>query len=164
MAMAEDICIITTGGTIDKVYFDALSEFQVGEPAIVQILEEANFSLRYRLQQVCRKDSLELDDLDRDAIYAAALASPERRLLITHGTDTMIQTAQRLSALKDRTIVFTGSMAPAKLRNSDAFFNVGCAIIAVQTLEPGIYIAMNGQIINPEKAVKNRDKFRFEEV
>lgn len=161
--MNQAIRIITTGGTIDKVYFDALSSFQVGEPAIAQILEEANVDLHYQVQQVCRKDSLDLSDADRDAIYAAVVASPEQRLLITHGTDTMIKTAQRLSALKDRVIVFTGSMAPAKLRSSDAFFNVGCAIIAVQTLPPGIYIAMNGRILNPDRTIKNRDKFRFEE-
>ena len=84
------------------------------------------------------------------------------RVLITHGTDTMIKTALHLAACQDKTIVFTGSMAPAKLRNSDAFFNVGCAIIAVQTLSPGRYICMNGRILAPEDAVKNRDKHRFE--
>ncbi len=160
--MAESIRIITTGGTIDKVYFDALSEYQVGEPAIVQILEEANVNLGYELQQICRKDSLDLTDVDRDAIFKAVETSPQRRILITHGTDTMIQTAQRLTTLKDCVIVFTGSMAPAKLRNSDAFFNVGCAIIAVQTLSPGIYIVMNACILDPDKAVKNRHKHRFE--
>lgn len=160
--MAEAICIITTGGTIDKIYFDALSAYQVGEPAIGQILEEANVSIPYRVQQVCRKDSLDLDDTDRDAILAAVKASPESRILITHGTDTMIQTALHLQTCTDKTVVFTGSMAPAKLRNSDAFFNVGCAIIAVQTLPPGRFICMNGTIIAPEQAVKNREKLRFE--
>lgn len=162
--MADRIRILTTGGTIDKVYFDALSEYQVGEPAIAQILEEANVSLKYEVQQICRKDSLDLTDADRDAVLLAVEKSPERRILITHGTDTMIKTAQKLSAVTDAVIVFTGSMAPAKLRNSDAFFNVGCAIIAVQTLTPGSYIVMNGQIIKPEKAVKNRNKLRFEET
>ncbi|WP_141732594.1 asparaginase domain-containing protein [Oligoflexus tunisiensis] len=162
--MADRIRIITTGGTIDKVYFDALSEYQVGEPAIAQILEEANVALKYEVQQICRKDSLDLTDADRDAIHEAVARSPERRILITHGTDTMIQTAQRLSSIQDAVIVFTGSMAPAKLRNSDAFFNAGCAIIAVQTLPPGTYIVMNGRIVDPSKAVKNRNKLRFEET
>jgi L-asparaginase len=161
--MADKIRIITTGGTIDKTYFDALSEYQVGDPAIAQILEEANVNVAYEVQQVCRKDSLDLTDADRDAIYRAVSLSAERRVLITHGTDTMILTAQRLKDLKEHVIVFTGSMAPAKLRNSDAFFNVGCAIIAVQTLPPGIYIAMNGRVMDPEKAVKNRARHRFEE-
>jgi L-asparaginase len=160
--MAQAICIITTGGTIDKIYFDALSTYQVGEPAIGQILEEANVALPYRVQQVCRKDSLDLNDEDRDAILAAVQAAPESRILITHGTDTMIQSALHLASCSDKTIVFTGSMAPAKLRNSDAFFNVGCAIIAVQTLPPGRYICMNGCILAPEEAVKNRNKNRFE--
>jgi L-asparaginase len=161
--MADRIRILTTGGTIDKVYFDALSEYQVGEPSIAQILEEANVNLQYEVQQICRKDSLDLNDADRDAIFQAVAASPERRILITHGTDTMIHSSQRLSSIHDAVVVFTGSMAPAKLRNSDAFFNVGCAIIAVQTLPPGIYIVMNGRIVDPHKAVKNRNKLRFEE-
>lgn len=161
--MLEKIHIVTTGGTIDKVYFDALSTFQVGEPTIVQILEEANVDLPYEVQQICRKDSLDLSDEDREAIYQAVAQSPCRRVLITHGTDTMIQTANKLRSIPDKVIVFTGSMAPAKLRNSDAFFNVGCAIVAVQTLPPGIYLAMNGRIIDPEKAFKNRARHRFEE-
>ncbi len=159
----ETIRIITTGGTIDKVYFDAMSEFQVGEPTIVQILEEANVALPFALDPICRKDSLDLTDADREAVYQAVVSCEETRILITHGTDTMIQTAERLKGVKNKTIVFTGSMAPAKLRNSDAFFNVGCAIIAVQTLKPGIYIAMNGQILDPGKAIKNRQLHRFEE-
>ena len=161
--MAERIRILTTGGTIDKVYFDALSEFQVGEPAVAQILDEANVNLDYIVQQVCRKDSLDLSDEDRDLIYAAAQNSPERRIVVTHGTDTMQKTAHKLRGISNAVIVFTGSMAPAKLRNSDAFFNVGCAVIAVQTLEPGVYIVMNGRIIDPEKAIKNRGKHRFDE-
>ncbi len=162
--MADKIRIITTGGTIDKVYFDALSTYQVGDPTIVGILEEANVDLPFEVKQVCKKDSLELDDADRDLIYAAVSASKENRILITHGTDTMIQTAQRLRGIPGKTIVFTGSMAPARLRNSDAFFNVGCAIIAVQTLPHGIYIVMNGRIHNPDKVNKNRSQLRFEET
>ncbi len=161
--MTEKIHIVTTGGTIDKVYFDAMSTYQVGEPTIVSILEEANVDLPFEVKQICRKDSLDLTDEDRDAIYEAIRTSPGSRVLITHGTDTMIQTAERLRGIKDKVIVFTGSMAPSKLRNSDAFFNIGCAIVAVQTLGPGIYLAMNGRILDPQKAYKNRALARFEE-
>lgn len=159
----ETIRIITTGGTIDKVYFDALSEFQVGEPSIVQILEEANVSLPFTVEPICRKDSLDLTDQDREAIFQAISRCSETRILITHGTDTMIQTAEKLKGISGKVIVFTGSMAPAKLRNSDAFFNVGCAITAVQTLPAGIYLVMNGQVLDPSRAVKNRALHRFEE-
>ncbi len=162
--MAEKIKIITTGGTIDKVYFDALSDYQVGEPSIGQILEEANVELDYSVHQVCKKDSLDLTDEDRKAIADAVSAAKENRILITHGTDTMIKTAKFLRGIAGKTIVFTGAMNPTKIRNSDAFFNVGCAIIAVQTLPSGIYIAMNGQILNPEHVVKNRSHQRFEAI
>jgi len=162
--MADKIKILTTGGTIDKVYFDALSDYQVGEPTIGQILEEANVDLDYSIQKVCKKDSLELNDADREAVAEAVRNCKETRVLITHGTDTMIKTAHYLRGIAGKTIVFTGAMNPAKIRNSDAFFNVGCAIIAVQTLPSGIYIAMNGQILNPEHVVKNRKDQRFEPV
>ncbi len=162
--MAEKIKILTTGGTIDKVYFDALSEYQVGEPTIGQILSEANVELEYSVDKICKKDSLDLTDEDRDAIADAVRGAKESRILITHGTDTMIKTAQYLRGIAGKTIVFTGAMNPTRIRNSDAFFNVGCAIIAVQTLPHGIYIAMNGQIHNPEKVVKNRSHQRFESI
>ena len=162
--MADKIKIITTGGTMDKIYFDALSDYKVGEPTIGQILEEANVELDYALYSVCKKDSLDLTDDDREAVAEAVRASRESRVLITHGTDTMIKTAQYLRGIAGKTIVFTGAMNPTRIRNSDAFFNVGCAIIAVQTLPPGIYIAMNGQIHNPEKVQKNRSHSRFESV
>jgi L-asparaginase len=161
--MVDKVRIITTGGTIDKVYFDALSTYQVGDPTILQILEEANVDLPYEVKQVCKKDSLDLTDEDRDQIAAAVESAPEKRILITHGTDTMIESARRMRGIPGKTIVFTGSMAPARLRNSDAFFNVGCAIIAVQTLPAGIYIVMNGRIHNPEHVSKNRAQLRFEE-
>lgn len=162
--MADKIKILTTGGTIDKVYFDALSDYQVGEPTIGQILDEANVELDFSIQKVCKKDSLELTDADREAVAEAVRNCKETRVLITHGTDTMIKTAQYLRGIAGKTIVFTGSMNPTKIRNSDAFFNVGCAIIAVQTLPSGIYIAMNGQILNPERVVKNRKDQRFETI
>ncbi len=160
--MTEKIKIVTTGGTIDKVYFDALSDYQVGEPTIGQILEEANVDLDYSIEKVCKKDSLELNDEDREAIAKAVRSANENRALTTHGTDTMIKTAQYLKSIAGKTIVFTGAMNPARIRNSDAFFNVGCAITAVQTLPAGIYIVMNGQIYNPDKVQKNRTQSRFE--
>ncbi|MBC7660451.1 MAG: asparaginase [Chitinophagaceae bacterium] len=160
--MAGRIKIITTGGTIDKVYFDALSDYKVGDPTIGQILEEANVEVEYSVQSVCKKDSLDLTDEDREAVAEAVRNCKETHVLITHGTDTMVKTAQYLRSIAGKTIVFTGAMNPTRIRNSDAFFNVGCAIIAVQTLPSGIYIAMNGQVHNPERVIKNRKDQKFE--
>ncbi|MCP3868069.1 MAG: asparaginase [Gammaproteobacteria bacterium] len=154
--------IITTGGTIDKIYFDAKSEFQVGDPQIVTLLAEANVSLNYTLEPLLRKDSLELTDEDRQQVAERVSASPEDRILITHGTDTMVDTARALLPLTGKTIVLTGSMQPARLRVSDAVFNIGYAIAAVQLLPPGTYIAINGQLFDPRIARKNIDRNRFE--
>ncbi len=159
------IKILTTGGTIDKQYFDAMSEFQVGDAQIVEFLKEANVTCGYEVESICRKDSLELTDEDRDRIHAAIAGDQEHtRFLITHGTDTMIQTAQRLLDIPGKTIVLTGSMNPARLRVSDAGFNVGFAVAASETLPPGVYITMNGQIFSPNNVRKNRDKHCFERI
>ena len=150
--------IITTGGTIDKIYFDAKSSFQVGQPQIETLLREANVSFDYRL----RKDSLELTDTDRAQIAAAVAAAPEPRILITHGTDTMVATARTLLGIPGKTIVLTGSMQPARLRDSDAVFNIGFAIAATALAPPGVHIAMNGVLFDPRHSHKNVAENRFE--
>ena len=153
--------IFTTGGTIDKVYFDALSEYQIGPTALTDILAENNVFIPHSVKQLMRKDSLELTDQDRVAIHAAVLASDAAQILITHGTDTMVQTARKLMDIKGKTIVLTGAMQPATLRASDAEFNVGFALAAAQTLAAGVYIAMNGQIFDPATTQKDRAGHRF---
>lgn len=160
--MKPQIAILTTGGTIDKVYFDANSEFQVGEPQIVEIFKESNINLDFELKPILRKDSLEITEEDRQQIREHVLSCSHNRILITHGTDTMADTARALMDIKNKVIVFTGSMEPAKLRYSDAFFNVGCAVTAVQTLPAGVYIAMNGTILPAKDAKKNRELRMFE--
>ncbi|MEE4243048.1 MAG: asparaginase domain-containing protein, partial [Desulfopila sp.] len=104
---------------------------------------------------------LDLTDQDRDIIYQTIDAEPNRLIILTHGTDTMVKTAQHLSTLKNKVIVLTGSMAPARFRSSDAAFNIACAVGAVQTLPDGTYIAMNGRIFSPENVVKNIEKNIF---
>ena len=153
--------IFATGGTIDKVYFDALSEYQIGPTALTDILAENNVFIPHSVKQLMRKDSLELTDQDRVAIHAAVLASDAAQILITHGTDTMVQTARKLMDIKGKTIVLTGAMQPATLRASDAEFNVGFALAAAQTLAAGVYIAMNGQIFDPATTQKDRAGHRF---
>ena len=160
----ERLVIFTTGGTIDKIYFDALSDFQVGETALDAILREANVSFAFEIRSLMRKDSLDLTDDDRAAVRAAVLGTSARHVLITHGTDTMIETAMALGDVGERTVVFTGAMQPASLRRSDAVFNIGFATAAVWTLAKGVYIAMNGRIFDPATIRKNRDAQRFEQT
>lgn len=154
--------IFTTGGTIDKLYFDAKSSFQVGEPQIFDALRQANITLAVRVTPLLRKDSLELDDADRMLIRQAVAASTAEQIVITHGTDTMIDTGRALWDIPGKTIVLTGAMQPARFSNSDAIFNIACALTAAQTLPAGVYIAMNGRIFDPRKCRKNVELNRFE--
>ncbi|MCP4285781.1 MAG: asparaginase [Gammaproteobacteria bacterium] len=156
------ITIFTTGGTIDKVYFDAKSEFQVGMPQIGELLREANVTPEFRVESLFRKDSLDMSDVDRAEIRRRVVDCTSSRILVTHGTDTMIATGLALAGIEEKTIVLTGSMQPARLRISDAVFNIGFAMAAVQLLSAGVYIAMNGQVFDPSVSVKNVAKNRFE--
>jgi len=154
--------IFTTGGTIDKVYFDAKSTFEVGESSILEVLREANLCIDYQITPLLRKDSLELTDKDRALVRQAVLDSTASQIVITHGTDTMIATAKALAAIPGKTIILTGSMQPARFRLTDAVFNVASAMMAAQTLLEGVYIAMNGRIFDPYKTHKNVEQNRFE--
>ena len=156
--------IITTGGTIDKIYFDAKSEYQIGDPQIGEVLKEANISIEYEITPLLRKDSLDLTDDDRERIYEAVNSSSQRRIVVTHGTDTMIDTARVLKRAKGKVIVLTGAMQPAKFRFTDAVYNIASAITAAQLLSDGVYISMNGRIFDPDRTVKNVALNRFETV
>lgn len=156
--------ILTTGGTIDKIYYDDKSDYQIGEPEIGRILRVMNVAFDWEIRALLRKDSLHLNDEDRDEIRQAVMASEDRCYLITHGTDTMVETAAALGDVGDRTIVMTGALNPARFIDSDAVFNIGCAVGAVQVLPPGVWIAMNGVIWDPTKVRKNRHANRFEAV
>ncbi|MBZ2169267.1 asparaginase domain-containing protein [Marinobacter sp. F4216] len=158
------IQILTTGGTIDKVYFDANSEFSVGDPTVPEMLTESNIHDGYELKEVLRKDSLEMTEDDRQAVFQAASESPSDRILITHGTDTMAETASVLSKLEGKTIVLFGAMQPARMRRTDALFNLGFAWSAVSLLPPGVYIAMNGEVFEAGSVRKNLEAKRFERV
>ena len=158
----EDLLIVTTGGTIDKVYFDAKSDYQVGEPQIGRILGELGVAFRFHVIPLLRKDSLFIEDADRQLLRATIAAQEETCVLVTHGTDTMVETAKVLATIPGRTIVLTGALNPARFRGSDAEFNIGCAVGAVQSLPAGAWIAMNGRIWSPDKVRKNVDANRFE--
>ena len=158
------ITFITTGGTIDKVYFDAKSAFEVGESVVEHVLRQGEVAFEYSVVPLMRKDSLDLTDDDRQRIRQAVAAAEGNRIVITHGTDTMVETAAALSGLGDKIIVLTGSLSPARFQSSDADFNIGLAVAAVQTSPPGIYIAMNGMIFDARYVVKNRAANRFEPI
>ena len=137
----DNLLIVTTGGTIDKVYFDAKSDYQVGEPQIGRILQELGVAFRFHVIPLLRKDSLFVDDADRQLLRATIAAQAD---------------------IPGKTIVLTGALNPARFEGSDAEFNIGCAVGAVQSLPPGVYIAMNGRIWDPRKVRKNVDANRFE--
>jgi len=163
MSEVEEIKVFTVGGTIDKVYFDQKSAYKVGESVINEILHEANLDCKYSVEAILHKDSLDMSDADRQLVAARIQTENYRHLIITHGTDTMIKTARAVQeTVKDKVIVFTGSMQPARFKESDAIFNVGAAFIAVQLLSKGVYIAMNGRIFDPRNSQKNVSLNRFE--
>jgi len=156
--------VLTTGGTIDKVYFDAKSTYEVGEPTIAHMFEESQVGFEFVVQRLMQKDSLELTDADRAAIRAAVEAAPERHILITHGTDTMPETARALVGIRDKVVVLTGALYPARFRWTDAIFNVGGAVAAVWTLTPGVWIVMNGRVYAADRVRKDRERNRFEDL
>ena len=156
------IRFITTGGTIDKIYFDALSQFEVGESQVKHILSEGLVQFDYDVVPLLQKDSLEMTDEDRAVLRDYIAGDAASRYVVTHGTDTMPETAEALDGLDGKTIVLTGALSPARFRTTDAIFNVGMAVAAVQVAEPGVYIAMSGQVFPAGEVRKNRAENRFE--
>ncbi|MGN6655169.1 MAG: asparaginase domain-containing protein [Rhodanobacter sp.] len=160
----QHLTIVTTGGTIDKVYFDDKSENKIGSPQIGEILGHLGVAFDFDVIPILRKDSLHITDEDRALIRSTIEAQPHRHVLVTHGTDTMVETARELAQVKGKVIVLTGALNPARFQGSDAVFNVGCAVAAVQTLPEGVYITMNGRVWDPARVRKNRAENRFEET
>lgn len=158
-----EIKFFAVGGTIDKVYFDAMSKYEVGESNISEILKNARVNFEYDISSLLKKDSLDMTDQDRLTIFQAVAQDPNDKIIITHGTDTMIETAKILSAIKNKVIVLTGSMEPARFHTSDAVFNLGSAVAAVQILSHGVYLAISGKIFSPDNVRKNRSLKQFEE-
>ena len=159
-----EIKILAVGGTIDKVYFDKKSKYEVGEPTVGQILSEANVVFEYQCESLLRKDSLDMTDHDRQLIFDKIKSDECKHIVVTHGTDTIIETAKKLQAIPDKVIILTGAIEPARSKSSDAPFNIGSAIAAVQLLSAGVYIAINGRIFDPSRIRKNMDLNRFEEI
>lgn len=162
------IKIFITGGTFDKEYNELTGSLFVQrerESHLPEILKVGRCRLETDLTTLMMIDSLDMRDEDRKVILENCKNAPEDRIVITHGTDTMIETAKILAReIKDKTIVLTGAMIPYKFGNSDALFNIGCALAFLQILSPGIYIAMNGKYFNWNNVRKNKDIGEFEEI
>lgn len=155
--------VITTGGTIDKIYFDAESDYQVGEPVIGDLLRQMGVAFDFTVESAMRKDSLDITEADRQLIRNRVQTAASDHILITHGTDGMVTTGLALVGDDARKrIVLTGALQPAAFAGSDAIFNIGCAIGALQCVDPGVYIAMNGRVFPVENVRKNRERNRFE--
>ena len=158
------IQFISTGGTIDKIYFDALSQFEVGDSIATAILTDALVDFDYDVVALMKKDSIEMTEADRAIIRSHVEKDANTHFVITHGTDTMPETAMALEGIHGKTIVLTGALTPARFRTTDAVFNVGMAVAAVQTAKPGVYIAMSGQVFEASRVRKNRKENRFEAI
>ena len=164
MLAAMFIKFITTGGTIDKIYFDDLSQFEVGESQVQHILAEGLAAFDFDVVPLMHKDSLQVTDEDRQLLHDYIENDDAGRFVVTHGTDTMPKTAQALMDIQGKTIVLTGALTPARFKATDAVFNVGMAVAAVQVASPGVYIAMSGQVFEAGAVQKNRAKNRFEKL
>jgi len=161
----DHLTIVTTGGTIDKIYFDDKSDYQIGEPQIGGILRELGVAFRFGVIPIIRKDSLHITDADRELVRAAIAAQPARHVLVTHGTDTMVETARAVAqAVRGKTVVLTGAMVPYAFGSSDGLFNLGSALSFAEVLPEGVYIAMNGQHFPWNEVRKNRETGVFERI
>lgn len=159
------ITLLVTGGTLDKDYQATTGDLIFSETHLPKLLKEANSTLPIKLKVLMLKDSLELLDSDRQKILDACLESETDRIVITHGTDTMTDTALFLKnsrRLTEKTIILTGAMRPFQLNQSDASFNLGAALMASQLASPGVYIAMNGELFEASQVSKNRQQGIFE--
>jgi L-asparaginase len=158
------IKFFSTGGTIDKVYFDAKDDYSVGEPRIPHILEAINVSFEYECEALLHKDSLDISQADRDMIVKRVVEDPCDHIVVTHGTDTMIQTALELydKVPAHKTVVLTGAMQPQRFSESDAAFNIGCSVATVQSRIGEVLICMSGRIFSPKSVIKNYETNTFE--
>jgi L-asparaginase len=149
--------ILATGGTFDKHYDEIAGKLGFGDSHLPAVIARSRMTVKVALELLPLKDSLEMQDADRQRVLAACRASAERAIVIIHGTDTMRETGEVLGhAGLDKTIILTGAMIPYEIANSDALFNLGFACGVAQVLPAGVYVAMNGQLFNWDKVQKNR--------
>jgi L-asparaginase len=150
--------ILITGGTLDKQYNPLNGELIFNKSLVQEMLLQSRNTVKTDVETLMLKDSLEMNDADRQQISQACQNSKEQQIVITHGTDTMVETAHAIATdlAKNKTVVLLGAMIPYQFKGSDALFNLGCAMSAVQILPPGVYITMNGQVFDYREVQKNR--------
>ncbi len=153
--------LFITGGTIAKYYDEINGKLAFDPDHMTKLLEEARCRADIEIETLMLKDSLEMDEVDREIIYQSCLTTPSERILITHGTDTMVETANKLSTITDKTIVLTGAMIPFAFKHSDALFNVGTALGAAVSMPHGVYLAMNGEVFVYNNVYKDKERGEF---
>ena len=160
------IVFIQTGGSIDKDYPRTQKgyAFEIGESAVKRIMQKVQPSFDFKIVSLLRKDSLDVTEGDREEIREACQTADADKIIITHGTDTMIETAKRLISIENKVVILTGAMRPEKFSDSDASFNVGTAVGAINVLGSGVYIAMNGRIYTWNRVERDRKTGRFIEA
>ncbi len=164
-AMQTPVRILAAGGTFEKKYHEINQSLVFEDTHIPEILEVGRSKVPVVLEMIFLMDSLQMQEAHHQKILERAIASPEKHIVITHGTDRMVKSANLLAEhITDKTIVFTGSMIPYEFRNSDAEFNLGCALAFAQALPPGIYVTMNGRVWPCDKVKKNLETGIFESV
>ncbi len=159
------IRIFVTGGTFDKEYHEIDGTLSFRETHLPQMLERGRCRLPVAVEVLMMKDSLDLREADRARIVAACRDCAERQVVITHGTDTMVESARAIAAAGlGKTVVLTGAMVPYAFGSSDGLFNLGSALSFVQVLAPGTYLAMNGRVFSWDDVRKNRAAGVFERL
>jgi L-asparaginase len=165
MKKEETIRILITGGTIDKEYDPLSGELTFSKSHLLNMLNQVRCKIGFIPEEVMLKDSLQMMAPDREEILKKCLSCGENKIIVTHGTDTMVETARVLgSHVKAKTVVLVGALIPYSFGASDALFNLGCAFSAVQALQQGVYITMNGKIFNWDNVRKNKQSGEFEEL
>ncbi len=159
------IRIFVTGGTFDKEYNELDGSLYFKDSHLAEMLILGRSRVPVDIRTLMMIDSLEMTDYDREIIVQNCLKTPESQIVITHGTDTMVETARLLAGkIKDKTIILVGAMIPYKFGSSDGLFNLGSALAFAQTLSPGVYIAMNGRCFSWDNVRKNKKIGEFEEI
>jgi L-asparaginase len=159
------IRIFITGGTFDKEYDELTGRLYFEDSHVHEMLKLGRCNLHLEIRTLMMIDSLEMTAADREIIVEQCRSAPESRIVITHGTDTIVETARALAAsIHEKTVVLTGAMIPYKFGSSDGLFNLGSALAFAQTLTPGVYIAMNGRYFSADRVRKNRETGMFEEL
>jgi L-asparaginase len=161
----EAIRILITGGTLDKEYDPLTGELTFSKSHLSKMLNQVRCKIRFILEEVMLKDSLQMMNEDRDEISKRCIYCLETKIIVTHGTDTIVETARVLGdTIRRKTVVLVGAMIPYAFGASDALFNLGCAFSAVQALKRGVYITMNGKIFHWDNVRKNQESGEFEEL